>query len=83
MRITTVLVLLSLGLSAQARIKVPDQTPRPKTVPAVYTLGTPAIVDIGTATEKAFNGEKVYKCQEVELTATKSGVSLKPVKELK
>lgn len=76
------IIALALGLSvtASAGIKAAPPKSTMKTQDAVYTLGVPQTVDIGVATEKAFAGAKVYKCQEVELQATKSGASLKPVK---
>ena len=75
------LIILALiaGSTAQARIKVAPQN-KSKTIPAIYTLGKPQETDLGTATEKAFNGGTVYKCQQVELVAGKSSVGLKPVK---
>lgn len=79
---TLIAITLILGSTAQAKIKV-NVNNNPKTIPAIYTLGKPSEVDLGTATEKAFSGAVVYKCQQVELVAGKSSVGLKPVKEQK
>jgi hypothetical protein len=80
MKRLTIAIALGLSLTAQAKIKVAPQN-KAKTVPAIYTLGKPMETDLGTATEKAFSGAVVYKCQQVELVAGKSSVGLKPVKE--
>lgn len=81
MRIIIAIALI-LGSTAQARIKVAPQN-KSKTIAAIYTMGKPQEVDLGTATEKAFSGAVVYKCQQVELVAGKSSVGLKPVKDEK